>query len=270
MSTNNNLQPKIYFENASHHLWWRLLSRFIDFMVLIILVFIGLCIILNAQLGLLFQQLNSFVISFWQLMLLVIYIVTVNFLYFVLLPFLWNGQTLGKKISKLKIVYANDDDVILENKKLTFMCYFKRELFITLLPNFIFLIAPLIHLIFFTTSHISWTQYVQDLINNNNKNWGLVIVSGLYIGFISLTVINFAWVIFSKTKRGIYERYSKTWVIKLSDQPFQEVKSMSLKQFSQRASTLDSTSTSNLEYFPGAFTQEQKKDIDELINDNNS
>ncbi|PEX91902.1 RDD family protein [Bacillus cereus] len=57
-------------------------------------------------------------------------------LYFILLPFIWNGATLGKKVTRTKLIS-------LKNERLTLQTLILR-FFALLLPNILFLGIPLL------------------------------------------------------------------------------------------------------------------------------
>ncbi|MEK4603339.1 RDD family protein [Bacillus sp. FSL L8-0099] len=79
---------------------------------------------------------NRFNISFrdYRYDLAVVFILMV--LYFILLPFIWNGVTLGKKITRTKLISLTSEKLTLQTLTLRF--------FVLLLPNMLLLGIPLI------------------------------------------------------------------------------------------------------------------------------
>ncbi|PHD02499.1 RDD family protein [Bacillus toyonensis] len=79
---------------------------------------------------------NRFNISFgdYRCDLAVVFILMV--LYFILLPFIWNGVTLGKKITRTKLISLTSEKLTLQTLTLRF--------FVLLLPNILLLGIPLI------------------------------------------------------------------------------------------------------------------------------
>lgn len=108
-------------------------------------------------------------------------------LYYVLIPYLLNGQTLGKKIVKLKICELNKE-------KISFFSLIKRQVFgIMLIEGSLFLITPLLwQAIFYKAALyqqiLTWIYYV-------------------------LSVASILMIIFSKNKKAIHDYIGNTYVI---------------------------------------------------------
>ncbi|WHQ37582.1 RDD family protein [Spiroplasma sp. SV19] len=105
------------------------------------------------------------------------------FCYFVLLPYFWDGKTIGKFLFQIKLVNAE--------QKLKLGVIFTRELFIIFLPWFIVLLTNLsLNLIF----HVN----LGDLFRTTNKNPTALIVIRIvttiyflwYLGLIFAVVLN--------------------------------------------------------------------------------
>lgn len=79
---------------------------------------------------------NRFNISFgdYRYDLAVVFILMV--LYFILLPFIWNGVTLGKKITRTKLISLTSEKLTLQTLTLRF--------FVLLLPNILLLGIPIL------------------------------------------------------------------------------------------------------------------------------
>lgn len=117
----------------------------------------------------------------------VIYI-TVLLAYFVLFNILTNGQTLGKKIFKLKIINNKDPDI-----KVSILNYLIRT---TILYNPIYYLAMLLVPYFNANNFYTWS-----LIWSNIKNY--------------LEVVIIVMIIIRKDNRGLHELLSNTKVISL-------------------------------------------------------
>ncbi|WP_338965380.1 MULTISPECIES: RDD family protein [unclassified Spiroplasma] len=105
------------------------------------------------------------------------------FCYFVLLPYFWDGKTIGKFLFQIKLVNTE--------QKLKLGVIFTRELFIIFLPWFIVLLTNLsLNLIF----HVN----LGDLFRTTNKNPVAIIVIRIvtttyflwYLGLIFAVVLN--------------------------------------------------------------------------------
>lgn len=110
----------------------------------------------------------------------------VALIYYVLIPYKWNGQTLGKKIMKLKISERN-------KTKVSFLALLKRQVLgIMLVEGSLFSITPLIWQVIFY-QHASYQQTL---------TW-------VYYG---LSLISVILVLFTKNKRAIHDYISNTTV----------------------------------------------------------
>jgi len=110
------------------------------------------------------------------------------FVYFVLLPYVWNGQTFGKKLLKLQVVSVNDE-------KVTIVQYLIRNMLLNglaqviLLLLFLYLLPSSMYFIF--SSILTFIQLI-------------------------LVIISVFMVLYRKDKRGLHDIFSGTKVCVVS------------------------------------------------------
>jgi glycopeptide antibiotics resistance protein len=122
---------------------------------------------------------------------LIVYFVQI-FLYFICLPYLTNGQTLGKKIVRIRIIGDN-------TTRLSFKALFQRY--------------GLLYMIYFALSRISLAlvpgiqsdDYFQIVVS--------VLLSLMIFAIQAMFVINISWAIIRKNRRLFYEKISHTHTI---------------------------------------------------------
>lgn len=199
----------------------RLLSRFFD------LIFITLFVI-----GFLFLIVQKgTVIAGWKIFLFTLIMNIIFFLYFIILPFLWNGYTLFNKAFKIKIY-----SVLLKNIKSTnyiknldkrfLLQLIKRDLFNWIIPTLSILLYGILCIsLFFDDA----TEFIKSIFyQNTNIAQHYIIVSKILATIISFSfmcplfvMIN---VILTSRKRSVNDHFSDTVVIKMvevhSNDPF--------------------------------------------------
>lgn len=116
-----------------------------------------------------------------------IFVITTEIIYFIFIQFFLNGQTLGKKLLKIKIVP-------LEGEKLEAGLFVLREIVLLVIP------IRVIDLIALLTTGMNTYLKINNLTSNLNS-----IISILIIGTI----------LFRQDERGIHDLISKTKVIRV-------------------------------------------------------
>ncbi len=145
--------------------WKRILARFIDIIIVSLI---------PAIITLVWYFIDKKMINNWISLLVMILI---NFLilgiYFLIIPWKFNGQTLGKKICLIKLTYEN-------NQAITFKSILIRETFLVFIPVILTMIA-----IFITT------VVLKTNINNINDKTS----SGFWISVLTRVIFSFvfAW-----------------------------------------------------------------------------
>ena len=116
-----------------------------------------------------------------------IFVITTEIIYFIFIQFFLNGQTLGKKLLKIKIVP-------LEGEKLEAGLFVLREIVLLVIP------IRVVDLIALLTTGMNTYLKINNLTSNLNS-----IISILIIGPI----------LFRQDERGIHDLISKTKVIRV-------------------------------------------------------
>lgn len=116
-----------------------------------------------------------------------IFVITTEIIYFIFIQFFLNGQTLGKKLLKIKIVP-------LEGEKLEAGLFVLREIVLLVIP------IRVVDLIALLTTGMNTYLKINNLTSNLNS-----IISILIIGTI----------LFRQDERGIHDLISKTKVIRV-------------------------------------------------------
>jgi len=120
-----------------------------------------------------------------------IIIIVVIFLYFVVFQKFNNGQTLGKKLMKIKIVNNN------EEKNVSLLKYFIRSL-----PMYFIYVGGLIPLII--------NSILVFILNENNYMNVTMIIS---YAFLIISIVSFVMINIRKDERGIQDLLANTKVI---------------------------------------------------------
>lgn len=194
--------------------WKRISARIID--IIIVSLIPGI-------ISLIWFFLDKSTINSWKSLIIMIIINYVIFIiYFLLIPWKFNGQTIGKKIFKIKLVHQ-------ENKKILFKTIFLREIILIFIPVTLIMIGILLTNIF-----------LQNNIGNVSENkiisfWINVLIRIIY-SFI------FAWYLgiiisikFDKRHQLFYDYKSAIYII--NEKPLlkkpnpQEIKKETDKKF---------------------------------------
>ena len=191
----------------------RIFARLIDFLIVIVFSFCFACLIFLTDLGFKGDFITFEVTEPYRYFLFGIIISIFWFTYFVILPYLWNGQTLGLKAFKLAIY-----NVIFSH---FFTNIFKRELLV-------WVINSLINLFFTITLFIIGTikgsneafEIIKQMYKyaNNSPYFPIVIVfTTLYLFCTMLLILVFFSVVFNNKKQCLIDRISNTVTVKKID-----------------------------------------------------
>ncbi|MGL5268396.1 MAG: RDD family protein [Spiroplasma sp.] len=172
--------------------WKRIIARLIDIIIISII---------PGTITLIWFSIDKNTINNWQALLIIIIINYILFsLYFVVAPWKFNGQTLGKKIFLIKLVNES-------NKKIPFKIILLRETFLIFIPITLSIIAILLANIF---------------LHTNIKNIDDKTISGFWISVLTRTIHSFiaSWYLgiiittkIDKKHQLFYDRKFKLYVI---------------------------------------------------------
>ncbi len=115
-------------------------------------------------------------------------------LYFTLFPLIYEGQTIGKKIVKLKVIHQE------ENKKVSFWQYFFRAI-----------ITPIFKSLFFFCSINYLTKFFIILFLNKNTYFYTDMVISYIFNIILL--IDVLFIVFRKDHKALHDIITKTGVV---------------------------------------------------------
>lgn len=171
--------------------WKRITARIFDIIIVSIMpLVIGLIIYLGDK--------NNQ--EWWKIMIVFIINIVSVIIYFVIIPWKYDGRTLGKLIWQIKLVNVN-------NKKLTLKQLFYREMFLVFIP------------LGFTTAIILFLRLtfninIVSIKPNNTLNFWINILIRVVVSF------DFAWYCgimivtkIDKYHQLFYDRHDKTYVI---------------------------------------------------------
>lgn len=169
----------------------RFFALIIDWYVLSVFAAMPITLILRGENTLspsLFQLLNY---DFQTAVLLGVGIIFMGFIYYVIIPtFLWNGQTLGKKICKVKIV-------TMEDEKVSWKHLFIREMLgVMIIEGGIVVTA----------------SYLRQLVGLFVELNTVHILS--YIAY-GITIISILIAYFDTKSRPIHDRLANTYIVKV-------------------------------------------------------
>ncbi|WP_412031900.1 hypothetical protein [Malacoplasma muris] len=192
--------------------WTRLVSKFFD-----------LVIIIGAVVGLVFALFynDGEVVYSWKVFLLSLLTFFLFFIWFIVIPFAFNGYTVFSALFKIKIYSVSLKNIYLNKwyKKIDFKFLFeliKRELFLWGLPSIIFLVFGIVSFTYpneATTLIKNIIGYKSDTLTN--------VIGTIFTTLISLSllcplviIIN---IIFTSKKRSLNDYFSNTVVLKMID-----------------------------------------------------
>lgn len=194
--------------------WKRFAARLLDFALLF-----------GILVGLAFAIFNTSTILGWQVFLVSLLVLLVLSIYFIFIPFFWNGWTLFKRIFKirtysvlLKTVGTNKITKHLDPKFLLFL--FKKEVLIWFLWAFVFFIFGIV-CISMGNSADSFIKELLKLKNPNPENPNLYfeLYGSIFISLFALCfIIDFGLMIslfINSGKRSFHDLISNTIVIDL-------------------------------------------------------
>lgn len=185
--------------NLQTGFWIRLLARIID-LTIFATISIGFALI-NLH-----KEATWYFKDNWFFYVWMMFNVLILFVMFVLLPIIFNGQTLGMFITRIKIIYENDNKV---------KSIFKRELFFSI--TWIVLVICVALLI----NHTLFVKYAKsDQKNIKYTSWESLRISIVTTVASLLTLMQMIVaisVVVRKPHPGLHDSYSKTktvWVNK--------------------------------------------------------
>lgn len=172
--------------------WKRILARFIDIVIVSLI---------PAMIALIWYFINKKMINNWVSLLIMILInILICGIYFLIIPWKFNGQTLGKKLFLIKL--TNE-----KNQPIAFKSILIREIFLVFIPVILTMIA-----IFITT------VVLKTNINNINDKTS----SGFWIGVLTRVIFSFvfAWYLaimiivkIDKSHQLFFDRKKQLYVI---------------------------------------------------------
>ncbi len=182
--------------------------------------------------------------TIWAPILVISFTFVLFFLYFILIPYFWDGKTIGKFCFKIKLVTSE--------AKLKLAVIFTRELFITFLPWFVVLLTNLILNLIFEVS-------LSDLFRKNNKNpIALIIIR-------TITTIYFLWylglifgLVLNPNHQILFDRHFHLFIVKKNPIHKKEPK------VPKKLITRKTKHIHLQEKQPGNISDEILKEIDEL------
>lgn len=192
--------------------WSRLFSKFFD-----------LVIVIGAIIGLVFALFynDGNVVYNWKVFLLSLLTFLLFFIWFILIPFIFNGYTLFSLIFKIKIYSLSIKNVYLNKwyKNINFKFLYeliKREIFLWGLPTIFFLIFGIVSFAY----PLDATNWIKNIISSNNAEPSTMIGT-IFTTLISLSLlcplIIILNIIFSSKKRSLNDYFSNTVVLKMID-----------------------------------------------------
>lgn len=170
--------------------WKRITARIIDIFIVSII---------PGVITLIWFSINKDTINNWKGLVIMIILNYIFFtLYFVIVPWKFNGQTLGKKIFDIKLVEQN-------NKKIPFKTILLREIILIFIPITLAMIAILLAYFFFHTT-------IKNVNNNTIQGFWINIfirtiysfIAAWYLGIIITTKIDKKHQLFYDYKFNIY------------------------------------------------------------------
>lgn len=201
LPTHPNNKKRYLLAKASN----RILSRIIDSIIVVsICVGIGILIIIGDTNGL--KKAND-LHDHWRYLLITLVTAICFFCYFIILPFLWHGKTLGMALLKLRIYN-------LIQTKSFFINLIKREFFLWM----ICIVANIILGVALTSSKDVTSMFDAFFkFNNSNQQVIIAIVQAIQmIGIIFIIFVIIHMCVFNR-RRCFIDHISDTCVIKFVD-----------------------------------------------------
>ncbi len=211
-SINDNLKKKVIkYPLASAKS--RLFARIID------IIFINTFLLIIGFLIFLFDSnfkgslVDFYPIDAFRFLLFAIIILVSNIVYFISLPFFWDGKTLGKKIFNLKIHGLN--------MKRKIMNVIKHEFFLSLLPTSLSFSLAIVFFILGIINPSNIEKLIKSFLLNNNENSIFSLVVLIYVNLYSsymlvLFIIILSTLLNSKSK-SLNDKFSNVVTIELLD-----------------------------------------------------
>lgn len=148
--------------------------------------------------------------QWWVVVILIVINLLLNIIYFVVIPWKFNGQTLGKKICFIKLVAKNQNILTLKN-----IIY--RELFLVFIPVILTMLTIFITYIFLGTniSKINLNTTSGFWINIFIRKLMFSFIFAWYLGIIIVTKVDKKHQLFYDRKYQLYIVNSKAIVKKI-------------------------------------------------------
>ncbi|WP_412031681.1 RDD family protein [Metamycoplasma buccale] len=178
--------------NKKANFWIRLLATIIDAILFIIFLVATSFAVFNYKTGQYFHEANYYV---W-LFLLILYLI----FFFIVLPIIWNGKTIGMRICKIKIIKKNEKD------KFSKVIFDRQRLF-----SFLWIIVFLSFIIF-----ISPKTFIEAANINKNLNKVQKIFLTIPTVLSSLSVFLQAFLIITNAKEnriGLNDKFSASYTV---------------------------------------------------------
>ena len=253
---------KSLLENSKDYVWQRLLARLVDIILLLIFCFLGFLVILNKDISNFFNNLSTFTIPFWNMFYFSLLVLFAFLILQILVPFLTNGKTIGKKIFKLQIMHYDEEKSFI-TEKISLVTLLKRELFVTLIVSLLFCIMTLSWSLLSTFKIVTLSNGLKTLFVTQEGNTLLAIITGINEGFSLIMLVCFLSVFFSKTKQGIHDKFSHCMVVK----PTHNFSLAKPKPVKLSQPEMVDKAVYNL---PGYFNSQKSNELNQLIMDNKS
>lgn len=208
----NKTKPLARYNLANSFI--RLIAKFLDLVIVI-------GIIIGVMFGLFYNTSPDYIPG-WKILLLTIITFLLFNIYFIVIPFIFNGYTLFNRVFKIKIYSTLLKNIYINKwfKSINFQFLwqlFKRELFLWFLPCFFFLLFGFLSLAYVDDAN----NLILSIINKTSYSDSKSVFATLFITLISLSLLCPFTLIFniilSSKKRSWNDYFSDTVVIKMKD-----------------------------------------------------